>query len=362
MASFKEVYAVIKKINLSLQMAAVFIGTIVGAGLASGQEITQFFTSYGYKSFIGIIICFFIYIIIGFIVVSISDKYNLGSYNQLINKVSPGILGKTIDIIMGLFLVSSSAIILAGSGALLHQYFHLPKWIGILIMALTSLYILLKDTGGLVAINSFIVPSLIIVIVTIFSLYLFFYKDFITISHFKGITTYKRSWFFSSLLYAGFNILCCSGVLVPLTKEINRKKPLIFGVLLGSLGLTFLSIMINSMLLLNVPKIFKYEIPLLFIASPFGRVISLMLLSIIWLEMFSTEVSDIYSISKTLENIFNISYKKSVVLVILIAIPISQIGFVKLISFFYPSFGVVSLIFIVQSIVFYIKNFVFNKK
>ena len=39
------------------QIAVVFIGTIVGAGLASGKEITEFFTSFGYKSFIGIIFC-----------------------------------------------------------------------------------------------------------------------------------------------------------------------------------------------------------------------------------------------------------------------------------------------------------------
>ena len=38
------------------QVAVVFIGTIVGAGLASGKEITHFFTSFGYKSFLGIIL------------------------------------------------------------------------------------------------------------------------------------------------------------------------------------------------------------------------------------------------------------------------------------------------------------------
>ena len=37
------------------EIAAVFIGTVVGAGLASGKEITQFFTSFGLKSFLGIL-------------------------------------------------------------------------------------------------------------------------------------------------------------------------------------------------------------------------------------------------------------------------------------------------------------------
>lgn len=40
-----------KSIIKVFQVAFVFIGTIVGAGLASGKEITNFFTVYGYKSF-----------------------------------------------------------------------------------------------------------------------------------------------------------------------------------------------------------------------------------------------------------------------------------------------------------------------
>jgi len=72
--------------------------------------------------------------------------------------------------------------------------------------------------------------------------------------------------------------------------------------------------------------------------------------------MFSTEVSDIYSVGKTLEKKFNISYKKAVLLILIIAIPISQIGFKNLIKVLYPGFGAISLIFLVQCIIFYRKN------
>lgn len=126
-----------------------------------------------------------------------------------------------------------------------------------------------------------------------------------------------------------------------------------FGVFLGALALTVLCFIINLLLLLNIPYIFKYEIPLLYISNRFGIIIQIMLLCIIWLEMFSTEVSDIYSISKTMEHICSISYKRCVVLILLAAIPISQIGFVNLINILYPAFGVVSLIFVVRCAIFY---------
>jgi uncharacterized membrane protein YkvI len=348
-----------KGITFAFQIAAVFIGTIVGAGLASGQEIRQFFTEFGYKGFWGILICCLLYIVIGYMIASISLKYNLKSYNELINLVlRPKLLANFTDAIMSLFLISGAAIILAGSGALIHQYIpSVPKWIGVLIMAVISLIVLLRDTKGLIEVNSFIVPSLIIVVLTVFTLYVFFNKDVVSWSYVKTIPTQKSNWLFSSFLYAGFNILGCSGVLVPLSQDIRNKKSMVWGIVMGALVLTGLAIIINLLLLLNVPYIYKYEIPLLYISHRFGNLIQIILVCIIWLEMFSTEVSDVYSVGKAIEQTFNLSYKKSVILVILVALPISQIGFVNLISVIYPAFGFISLLFMVQCVFFYFKNY-----
>ncbi|MCI1944614.1 YkvI family membrane protein [Clostridium luticellarii] len=344
-----------ERIFLILQISAVFIGTIVGAGLASGQEISQFFTQYGYKSFFGILICCAIYIIMSSIIVNISIKYRLNSYDGLILLVSPGFLGLVTNFLTTFFLIGGASIILAGSGALIHQYFGISRWIGILLMVVVSIIILLRDIKGLMEINSIIVPSLVIVIFTLFMLHLIFYKN-INPSFIKSIPHYKDGWLLSSLIYSGFNILCCSGVLVPLSLSIGKKKSLVTGSIIGSLGLTALALIINFLLISNIPYIFKYEIPLLYIANRFGKLIQIMLLLIIWLEMFSTEVSDIYSVGKNFQEMFHISYNKSVFLIILITIPISQIGFINLISFLYPAFGVIGFIFIVQCTIFYIKD------
>lgn len=114
--------------------------------------------------------------------------------------------------------------------------------------------------------------------------------------------------------------------------------------------------MINLLLTINQPYIYKYEIPLLFVANRFGNLIQALLLVIIWLEMFSTEVSDIYSISKTLEQTFNIKFKKAIFIVISLALLISQFGFGTLITKLYPIFGLLSLIFIFQCILFFFKH------
>lgn len=345
-----------ENLKLIFQVATVFIGTIVGAGLASGKEITQFFTQYGIKSFIGIVVCGVFYIIMGSILSKISIYHKLDSYSDVINLISPNLVGKLTGFITTLFLISSASIILAGSGALIEQFFGIPRIIGSLIMICISLFFLLRGTDGLIEVNSFIVPGLITTITLITVLYFCFSKDTVSINNILSFEPKKNGIFLSTLLYAGYNTLSASGVIVPLSNQIKKTKIMFLGVLSGAAGLTILSAMINLLLTVNQPYIYKYEIPLLFVANRFGNIIQAILLMIIWLEMFSTEVSDIYSICKTLEQSFKVDFKKSIFIVITIALVISQFGFGNLITKLYPLFGLLSLIFISQCIFYYWKN------
>jgi uncharacterized membrane protein YkvI len=345
-----------KELVKVFQVATVFIGTIVGAGLASGKEITEFFTMYGVNSFLGIIACGIFYIIMGSIISKISIDYNLSSYSEVINVISPNILGKFTGFITTFFLISSASIILAGSGALIHQFFGIPSILGSLIMISIAVFFLLRGTEGLIEINSFIVPALIGTITLITALYFSFCKDIISFSNISSFTPQKSKLGISIILYAGYNTLSASGVLVPLSTQMKKTKTMIIGVIIGAIALTILCLMINLLLTINQPYIYNYEIPLLFVANRFGNIIKALLLVIIWLEMFSTEVSDIYSISKTLEQSFDIKFKKAIFIVLGIALIISQFGFGNLIIKLYPMFGILSLIFISQCIIFFFKH------
>ena len=281
------------------------------------------------------------------------DLVVLAGYLKII---SPNLLGKLTGVITTFYLISSASIILAGSGALINQFFGIPKIVGSLIMLCLASVFLLRGTDGLIEVNSFIVPSLLGTITLIIVLYFLFCKDSISFQFISSFEPPKKGVAVSTILYAGYNVLCCSGVLVPLSNETKNSKTMVYGIACGALGLTLLSSAINLLLLANQPYIYELEIPLLLVAQRFGSVVQALLLVIIWLEMFSTEVSDVYSISKTLEQSFNIKFKKGIFIVLAVALPISQIGFSNLISTLYPLFGILSLIFITQCIFFYHKN------
>lgn len=343
------------------KVSCIFIGTIVGAGLASGKEIYQFFSVYGLSSFFGLIICFFMYVFIGNMVCDICNKKNLSSYDLLINEICPKIPAKILNSFVGLYYLFSSSIIFAASGSIINQFFSIPNILGIILMIVVSLIILKFSMKGLVLINSLSVPIMICLIFIIFIMFELFLKpiDIETLSllTFKdnGIRLHNNI-ILSCILYGGFNILSATGILSSLAtqhKRSNFKK----GIFIGSLLLILISMIINYLILSNMPYIAKYDIPLLYISRIFGKVFQLIILVLIWVEMLSTETSSLYSLAKSISNKYKISLFKSILLILVISIPISIIGFTKLISIIYPLFGLLGVVFI-----YYIIKYKYIKK
>lgn len=345
----------ILKVNYkrAFQIATIFIGTIVGAGLSSGKELSQFFSQYGYYSFIGIILCGLFYVGMSKMIIVISAKYKLTSYDAFIRLISPGILGTLTNIVITFFFFTSTAIVIAGSGALINQYFGIPIWVGIFIMISLGILVLLRETNGLIEINGFIVPSLLIIMSVLFVTFTYKFPETFSLSYLKLAMPHKYGWGLSTVLYAGFNIMSCIGILVPLSTELDNNNDIIAGVAIGSFFLTFLSCIITFLMMVTFKSATRYEIPLLYVAKQIGPLLQFVLLCVIWLEMFSSKVSNIYSLAKSIQNRYNFSFKRSMFVIIVLALPITQVGFGNLITVLYPFFGALSIIFVWQCISFY---------
>ncbi|MDA3733437.1 transporter [Niameybacter massiliensis] len=345
-----------KKNFLSIQLATIFVGSIVGAGLSSGRELSQFFSTYGYKSFIGLFICAISYILVGRMIVDITMKHNVKSYNEFIDLVCPKGVGAFTNIILTLFLLSSTVIILAGSSAVIHQYFGVPRWIGFLLMVILSLIILLRNTEGLFEVNIATVPLLVIIMSAIFISFIIRRPETFSVEYIQALPYTKQNWVTSSLVYSGFNIISIVGILVPLTYELRDPKALNKGIQIGSWVLTLVSFFIVFLMMVNYTYPQLYEIPILAVAMQGGRILRVGLLVVIWMEMFSSQISNIYSLTRSLESKAKIPYKKGVIIVLAIATPFSFIGFSKLVDILYPLYGVLSLAFVMCCIIFYVKE------
>ena len=129
----------------------VIIGTVIGAGFASGKEVFTFFNVYGVAGLLGLI---FSEAMIGLIIYKsfcIIINYNVSSYSQFVSRIFPQskFLNNTFCNIINIFLLISFIVMVAGFSAYFAQEFYLPYIFGGIIISFLSFAFTLSSIPSL---------------------------------------------------------------------------------------------------------------------------------------------------------------------------------------------------------------------
>ena len=84
----------------SLLIGFTYIGTIVGAGFATGQEIIQFFTLYGRMATLTIIVSSILFIWLGTKIMMISHEIKAHSYEDINIHLFGQHIGRWVSMLM----------------------------------------------------------------------------------------------------------------------------------------------------------------------------------------------------------------------------------------------------------------------
>ena len=157
-----------------LKVVFVIIGTLIGAGFASGQEIYLFFFSYGIKGIVGIIVSSILMGVVIYKTLIIVDKYQLKNYKEFLNVYMPKEkklisvnIKSIINIVINAFILITFFIMIAGFGAYFEQELGINKIIGSVILAILSFVVFMTSVKGVVKVSEILVPILIIFITII---------------------------------------------------------------------------------------------------------------------------------------------------------------------------------------------------
>ena len=345
-----------KKKNLGWQIGAAYIGTVIGAGFASGQEIMQFFTRYGTLGMLALLFSGILFFICGYLVFYLAKHYSTYDYNSFIIKVCGPRLSMVYDCIITMFLFFGASIMFSGSGALFEESLGLSRIIGIALIAVVTLFVVLRSVDGILKINSIVVPLLLLVVMTV--LFRTILSGSSTDFFSNASAVYKGDSFkplFSLIFYCSYNMVLSIGVLTAFTQEIDSLKTLRKGAFIGGLGLMVLSAALNICLILYLPAIMKLSIPVLYIAGMQGEYIKYAVQFCIWFEICTTSIANVFSLAKRISKNRPTVYKPASLLITIACIPLSLLHFKSLISFFYPLFGALSMFLIVFMFIRYVQ-------
>lgn len=330
-----------------LKVVFVIIGTMIGAGFASGQEVYLFFFSYGIEGLIGILISS---LIIGFVIYKtfqIVDKYGVNTYKEfldiLIQKNSK--LKPIINTVINMFILITFFIMVAGFGAYFEQELGINSLMGSSILAIVTFAIFMTSVKGVVKANELLVPILIgfLVIIGIINL-----KEVPILELGKYIVrTNHNSFILSSVLYGSYNSILLIPVLLTLKNYIQDNKQISKIAVISSIIIILLSIVVFLLLVRVDVDITKIEMPAVYVVSHMFKILKYIYGFIILGSIFTTTISlgtsFLQNITKNKK-----SYTQIAAIMCITSILISKIGFSNLVSLLYPVFGYLGLVQILK--------------
>lgn len=330
-------------------LTSVYIGTIIGAGFASGQEIIQFFGVFGYKGIIGIIFASLLFSVVGTIVLLQAYRNKLFCYTEYINLLLGNRAGRFFEIIVVSYLFIGYSIMLAGSGAIFYEQFNMSMNAGIYIMTLLCFLTLVFSVKGISFVNRLVVPLLIMGIVLVGSVVVI--KEGFIFSNFYGANITKTgNWLTSSILYVSYNSISGIVMLASLFPIINNEKQAIKGGIMGGVGLGIMGLFILLSTLILYTDIYNMEIPMIKASELLGSWGPIMYSTILWLAMFTTAIASGFGcINRVSMLVGEGNFFISAVFCVF-AVPFAKIGFSSLVSTLYPLFGYLGLFMLIYII------------
>ncbi|MFL0361934.1 hypothetical protein ACH0BF_02845 [Pseudobacillus sp. 179-B 2D1 NHS] len=333
----------------AFQIAGAYIGVIVGAGFASGQEILQFFTSFGWISIAGTCMATLLFAFLGMQLLQIGSRLKTDSHKNVIYLICGKWIGMFVDALITFFLFGVAAVMIAGSGSIFEQQFGIAPLYGSLIMTVLTAVTLCFNFQKVISAISLMTPFLFIMIFIVFIYSVFRYEgnvsDIFQISQTEN--TAASHWLIGAILYVSYNIAAGAAILTLMGGAEKNERTAGLGGIFGGIGLGLLILLINLTMLLDFGASQQAAMPIVHIANGISPITGYFMSFVLLAMIYNTSVGMIYAFAARIVPAHRKSFTPTVVISTLAAFLASFVGFVKLVGTLYPIVGYLGLILII---------------
>lgn len=331
------------------RVAATYAGTVIGAGFASGQELLQFFVSYGAVGIIAMLFSGFLFALLGARILELGYRLRATNYHQVLYYICGPRLGLILDSVSALFLFGGLCIMLSGTGTVSRDYFEISYNTGSIAMVLAVAITVLFGVKGISLVNLLVIPLLIASTLTVGISSLTHHCAELSGSLLSLPAQPHLSpaphWLLACLLYVSYNLILGATVLAPLGREIKDRSVRLWGGILGGILLTLLGLIIILVIMLHYPDILSFEVPMLYVSNSQHNFNHLSYAAMLIKAMFSTAMASLYGCTVKLQSVTGMPFWLCLLNSAIVALLFSQVGFANLVSTLYPLFGYIALLF-----------------
>lgn len=342
-------------------IASTYVGTVIGAGYASGQEILQFFSAFKDKGLISLIIATGLFVVFGYIPMLLGKRLNCGDYEKVISIGNSRIPQVFADILITFTLFGTLTIMIAASGTTFNQSFGVPIIVGSVFMTVLLIVSILSGLDGIVKALSAVVP---IMVMAALGMSIYFMLNPIPVEDITKEVAVNASplikhWSLSGVLYVSFNLIISMAILVSMGQMVKDEKNILRGSIFGGVLLGLCAMALNFALVKNIHIVGNTDLPMVELARTISQTMGSIYSVILFLGLYSTAISCFYGVYVRFYKspVFSkLGDKTIIILIAAISLGASMLGFTNLIGYLYPLIGYGGIIIMILTTIILIKN------
>ena len=333
----------------ALLISFAFIGTVVGAGFASGQEALLYFSAFGTQGIWGAVLGSVLMLIAGVTILQLGSFFQAKEHMEVLGSISSKVMGWILDIATIVTLFSIGFVMFAGAGANLNQQFGLPVWIGaVLMLAATIGFGMLdvdKVTGAIGALTPFLLGF---VIIGCGWTLINGHPDWDALNAAAAnVDSSLPNWWISALNYTGLNVMCVVSMALVIGGNQLDTRAAGLGGLFGGLGYLVMLMLLALALLVKIETVEGQDMPLLTLITDINPTLGLIMSLVIFGMIFATSLGMFFALGKRLSRGREDKFRLIFISACLIGFALSFVGFQELVSTVYPILGYLGLLLIV---------------
>lgn len=337
-----------------LTAAATYIGTVVGAGFASGQEVLQFFGLLGPWGLPAVAIALAGFAFFGYVIIEAGREVRATSHLSVLRHTT-GRLAPVFDVVTTFFLFGALAAMIAGAGSVLRQEFSVPWIVGAGLLALVTVITVLFGLRGVITAISAVVPFLIAAVLAV-SLAVLYMRGPALQSPPPTYHAAVASWPLAGVTYISYNIVMSVPVLASLGGALQSRREAGWGAAVGAFGLGLSLFLVYIALVSSFPDVLSYEVPMAYLASTVHRAGGPFYTAVFLAEVYTTAVANLYGFSARLARQGSPAFLATTVLAGAAGLWAASAGFSTLVHVLYPAVGWVGLALLCALLIHYFRQ------
>lgn len=340
-------------------VALAFVGIIVGAGFASGQEVMQYFVAFGPGGLWGGVASAVVMSVMAMIILQLGSYFNADQHGDVFRRVSHPIFSRILDIGVVITLFSTGFVMFAGAGSNLNQQWGAPMWVGAVLMVVLVLAAGMLDVDRVTAVIGAITPA-IIVLLSVASVYVLAFTDHAPAEQLHQaaaqVGTTLPNWGVAAVNYVGFNLMVAVSMAVVIGGRMFHPRVAGRGGLLGGLIYSALLLLSTWTLYSCVDRVGGDDVPMLSIINELSPQLGWLMALVVYGMIFNTALGMFYALAKRLSARDPQHFRRYYIVTVLIGFALSFLGFRTLVGAVYPILGYIGLLLIAVMVVAWVRG------